>query len=154
MAVERGGVPTSARGGTGDGIPGGEENGHRSSHTALVGEKIRAIARSTGADRNTVRRIVRIAEKEGIGRETPRLDEDKLQVIRQRPGPDKAFDMCCTCVHAQSMSRMIQLRNVSEDPHRALKSRAAAAGCPFPTICCGKFVSSQNGRPLPNSESA
>jgi DNA-binding Lrp family transcriptional regulator len=34
----------------------------------LAGEKIRAIARSTGADRNTVRRIVRFAEKEGIGR--------------------------------------------------------------------------------------
>ena len=30
-----------------------------------------AFARSTGADRNTVRRIVRFAEKEGIGRETP-----------------------------------------------------------------------------------
>jgi plasmid stability protein len=36
--------------------------------------------------------------------------------------------MCCTCVHAQSMSRMIQLRNVSENLHRTLKSRAATAG--------------------------
>jgi transposase len=52
----------------------------------LTGEKIRAIARSTGADRNTVRRIVRFAEKEGIGRETPWPDEGKLQVIRQRMG--------------------------------------------------------------------
>jgi transposase len=52
----------------------------------LAGEKIRAIARSTGADRNTVRRIVRFAEKEGIGRETPWPDEGKLQVIRQRMG--------------------------------------------------------------------
>ena len=34
----------------------------------LAGEKIRAIARSTGTDCNTVRRIVRIADKEGIGR--------------------------------------------------------------------------------------
>ena len=50
----------------------------------LAGEKIRAIARSTGADRNTVRRIVRFAEKEGIGQETPWPDEGKLQVIRQR----------------------------------------------------------------------
>ena len=38
------------------------------------------------------------------------------------------LDMCCTCIHAQSMSRMIQLRNVSEELHRTLKSRAAAAG--------------------------
>ena len=52
----------------------------------LAGEKIRGIARSTGADRNTVRRIVRIADKEGIGRETPWPDEGKLQVIRQRMG--------------------------------------------------------------------
>jgi transposase len=43
---------------------------------SLAGEKIRAIARSTGADRNTVRRIVRFAEKEGIG--------------RRRRGPTKA----------------------------------------------------------------
>ena len=52
----------------------------------LAGEKIRGIARSTGADRNTVRRIVRIADKEGIGRETLWPDEGKLQVIRQHMG--------------------------------------------------------------------
>ena len=52
----------------------------------LAGEKIRAIARATGADRNTVRRIVRIADKEGIGRAAPWPDEGKLQVIRQRMG--------------------------------------------------------------------
>src|SRR3974390_1737477 len=52
----------------------------------LAGEKIRGIARSTGADRNTVRRIVRIADKEGIGRETPWPDGVKLRVIRQRMG--------------------------------------------------------------------
>src|SRR5262249_17745394 len=52
----------------------------------LAGEKIRAIARSTGADRNTVRRIVRFAEKEGIGHGTPWPDEGKLQAIRQRMG--------------------------------------------------------------------
>ena len=54
----------------------------------LVGEKIRAIARLTGMDRNTVRRIVRSAEKVGVQREGwP--DQDKLQAIRQcigRPG--------------------------------------------------------------------
>jgi ABC-type lipoprotein release transport system permease subunit len=32
----------------------------------LAGEKIRAIARLTGTDRNTVRRIVRLAEEAGI----------------------------------------------------------------------------------------
>ena len=37
----------------------------------LAGEKIRAIARLTGTDRNTVRRIVRLAEEAGIRGETP-----------------------------------------------------------------------------------
>ena len=52
----------------------------------LAGEKIRAIARSTGSDRNTVRRIVRLAEEAGIRSETPWPDERKLQAIRQRMG--------------------------------------------------------------------
>jgi Helix-turn-helix domain len=52
----------------------------------LAGEKIRAIARLTGTDRNTVRRIVRLAEGAGIRGETPWPDEGKLQQIRQRMG--------------------------------------------------------------------
>jgi len=55
----------------------------------LVGEGIRAIGRSTGLDRNTVRRIVRLAEEAGIRRDMPWPDEGKLQAIRQgmgRPG--------------------------------------------------------------------
>jgi hypothetical protein len=52
----------------------------------LAGEKIRAIARSTGADRNTVRRIVRLAQDAGIRGDTTWPDENKLQVIRQRIG--------------------------------------------------------------------
>ena len=52
----------------------------------LAGEKIRAIARSTGLDRNTIRRIVRSAEKVGVRREAPWPDEGKLQAIRQRIG--------------------------------------------------------------------
>jgi transposase-like protein len=51
----------------------------------LAGAKIRAIARSTGLDRSTIRRIVRSAEEVGIRRDTwP--DEDKLEAIRQRMG--------------------------------------------------------------------
>src|SRR5215472_13238726 len=54
----------------------------------MAGERIRAIARSTGTDRNTVRRIVRFAEKAGISNQTwP--GEGKLEAIRQhlgRPG--------------------------------------------------------------------
>ena len=55
----------------------------------LAGEKIRAIARLTGLDRNTIRRIVRSAEKVGVRREAPWPDQGKLQAIRQgigRPG--------------------------------------------------------------------
>src|SRR6516162_8970761 len=51
-----------------------------------AGKKIRAIARSTGSDRNTVRRIVRLAEEAGIGRQTPWPDEGKLQALRERMG--------------------------------------------------------------------
>ena len=52
----------------------------------LAGEKIRAIARATGSDRNTVRRIVRLGEEAGIGRQTPWPDESKLQALRERMG--------------------------------------------------------------------
>jgi len=36
--------------------------------------------------------------------------------------------MCSTCVTVPHMSKMIQVRNVPDDVHRALKARAAAAG--------------------------
>ena len=36
--------------------------------------------------------------------------------------------MCSTCVTVLRMSKMIQVRNVPDDVHRALKARAAAAG--------------------------
>src|SRR4029077_771356 len=52
----------------------------------LASEKIRAIARSTGLDRNTVRRMVRLAEEAGIRRDIPWPDEGKLQTIRQQMG--------------------------------------------------------------------
>ena len=52
----------------------------------LAGEKIRAIARLTGSDRNTVRRIVRLAEEVGIRAGTPWPDEGKLLAVRQRMG--------------------------------------------------------------------
>ena len=52
----------------------------------MAGEKIQAIARSTGSDRNTVRRIVRFAEQAGIRGDTPWPDESKRQAIRQRMG--------------------------------------------------------------------
>ena len=51
-----------------------------------AGEGIRAIARLTGSDRNTVRRIVRLAEEAGVRGDTPWPAEDKLQAIRQRMG--------------------------------------------------------------------
>lgn len=36
--------------------------------------------------------------------------------------------MCTTCKYAVSMATMIQIRNVPEDLHKKLKSRAALAG--------------------------
>src|SRR5207247_8339813 len=47
-----------------------------------AGEAIRAIARTTGLDRNTVRRLIRLAEKTGLkAGNTP--TEQHLQVIRK-----------------------------------------------------------------------
>jgi plasmid stability protein len=37
-------------------------------------------------------------------------------------------DMCVTCNYADSMAKMIQVRNVPDSLHRALKARAAMAG--------------------------
>ena len=36
--------------------------------------------------------------------------------------------MCCTCLYAQGMSKMIQVRDVPESVHSTLKSRAAREG--------------------------
>ena len=36
--------------------------------------------------------------------------------------------MCATCFNVSYMSKMIQIRNVPEPVHRALKARAAAGG--------------------------
>ena len=36
--------------------------------------------------------------------------------------------MCCTCYHASSMARMLQIRNVPDLVHRRLKARAAEEG--------------------------
>ena len=40
----------------------------------------------------------------------------------------RLLDMLSTCIHAMSMPRMIQLRNVPDTLHRTLKARAAMAG--------------------------
>ena len=37
-------------------------------------------------------------------------------------------DMCHTCVYAESMSKMIQIRDVPENVHSTLKARAAREG--------------------------
>src|SRR5438046_10326993 len=50
-----------------------------------AGEAIRAIARTTGLDRNTVRRLIRLAEKTGLkAGNTPTAEH--LQVIRKGIG--------------------------------------------------------------------
>jgi antitoxin FitA len=36
--------------------------------------------------------------------------------------------MCCTCFNVTHMSKMVQIRNMPDEMHRVLKSRAAAQG--------------------------
>lgn len=36
--------------------------------------------------------------------------------------------MCCTCNNVQHMAKMIQIRNVPDDVHATIKSRAAKEG--------------------------
>jgi Winged helix-turn helix len=69
------------------GVPGGRDIG-QVIRRWTAGEGIRAIARATGLDRNTVCRLIRLVEKTGL--ETgDAATEEHLQVIRRgigRPG--------------------------------------------------------------------
>jgi transposase len=58
-----------------------------------AGDKIRAIARCTGMDRNTVRKYIRIAEEKGFEKESATNIEDiAYAVFREVNGGDKADD--------------------------------------------------------------
>jgi len=85
----------------------------------LGGDKLRAIARSTGLDRNTVRRIVRLAEEVRIGQETPWPDEGQLQAIRERLGRPGAA-AAVSQAEPQLKSRTEQIRAWLEKDHLLL----------------------------------
>ena len=52
----------------------------------LAGESIRAVARSTGMDRNTVRRLIRMGKQAGLKPGDVGPDEAKLRKIREQLG--------------------------------------------------------------------
>ena len=85
----------------------------------LAGEKIRAIARSTGLDRNTIRRMVHAAEEVGVQRETPWPDDDKLQAIRQRMGRPGAT-VAAGQAEQQLQARSNQIRAWLDKDHEPL----------------------------------
>jgi len=85
----------------------------------LAGEKIRAIARSTGSDRNTVRRIVRLAQEAGIASGTTGPDEDKLRTIRERMGRPGAA-VAASQAEQQLRSRTEQIRAWLDQDHLLL----------------------------------
>jgi transposase len=63
----------------------------------LAGEGIRAVARATGLDRKTVRRIVRLAGEVGLKPGGPPPEEATLQRIRERlgrPGAPRSLGAC------------------------------------------------------------
>src|SRR2546425_1063388 len=52
----------------------------------LSGEKIRAVARSTGLDPKTVRRLIRLGQQAGLKPGDAWPDEAKLRTIQERIG--------------------------------------------------------------------
>src|SRR5215469_1584705 len=52
----------------------------------LAGESIRGVARSTGLDRNTVRRLIRFSEQAGVKPGDSWPDAEKLKNIYERLG--------------------------------------------------------------------
>ena len=59
----------------------------------VAGDRIRAIARSTGMDRNTVRKYIRTAEKEGLSKESgANLDGIAYAVFREINSVEKTAD--------------------------------------------------------------
>ena len=71
------------------GVPGGQGNGYRQViRRWSTGEGIRAVSRTTGLDRNTVRRLIRLAEKVGL-KVGATATEEHVEAIRReigRPG--------------------------------------------------------------------
>ena len=57
-----------------------------------AGDKISAIARSTGMDRKTVRKYIRIAEEKGLGSECENIEEVVCAVFREIHGKDSGGD--------------------------------------------------------------
>ncbi|WP_342359511.1 FitA-like ribbon-helix-helix domain-containing protein [Terrarubrum flagellatum] len=58
-----------------------------------------------------------------------RLTPDAREVGKRGASERTVFlDMCSTCKYLNRMHRMVQIRNVPDELHRKLKSRAALAG--------------------------
>jgi antitoxin FitA len=62
----------------------------------------------------------------------------RMGAPRQHAGV-RAVDMCCTCEYVFCMEKMIQVRNVPDALHRALKARAATAGMSLSDYLLGEL---------------
>src|SRR5688572_10407297 len=104
----------------------------------LAGERIRAVARSTGLDRNTVRRLIRFGQEAGLKPGDAWPNEGKLQAIRERMGRPGAareqgpIEQALLARQGQIQSWLKEERLILTKIHELLGREGLAV--PYPTL--------------------
>jgi transposase len=104
----------------------------------LSGEKIRAVARSTGLDRKTVRRLIRLGQQVGLKPGDALADEATLRTIRERIGRPGAapqqgpIEQALLARQPQIQSWLNKDRLILTKVHELLGREGL--GVPYPTL--------------------